>query len=102
MSFLNEILAISKSVDNYEPSCCYVYFGLIDGIPAYVGKGSGSRYKHLLGQKSLIENVRSAQDSGKVFDVYILCDWLSHEEAHTLEKSAIRGLQPTLNREMYH
>lgn len=101
MSFLENIISQSKSINNYKPKCCYVYFGLIDGIPAYVGKGSGDRYKHLLSANSQIESVHQRKSEGAVFDVYILCDWLSHQEALTLEKSAIRGLQPFLNKEMF-
>lgn len=103
MSFLDTILESAKSVVDYkEPRSFYVYFGLIDGEVAYVGKGIRDRYKHLTNVCiSEVEGVARAKSEGKQFDIYILCDWLSSDEALALEKSAIRGLQPTLNKEMY-
>lgn len=99
MTFENNILSGAKLIQHIKPVWCYVYIGVIDGIIQYIGKGSKARWEHLNSGRSQIPAVKAASVAGLVFDVYILCDGLTHKEAFNLEKSAIIALKPVMNKE---
>lgn len=100
-SYNSKLLNLNIKIDDWVkgiPKGCYVYIGMIDNVVQYIGKGSGDRYKHLNSGKSQIDEVRKASEEGSIFDVYILCDYLTHKTTLALEKSAIMALNPVINK----
>lgn len=67
----------------------YVYIVSVDGQPHYVGKGSGSRYKHAASGRSSSKLLNKAFFEGRDISVDIFADGLSASEALKIESEQI-------------
>lgn len=67
----------------------YVYFCLVDGKMAYIGKGTGDRWKHTISGSSSCRELNRDLFAGKTLTVYRTHDRMSEEEAYTQEEEFI-------------
>jgi hypothetical protein len=64
-------IAIAK-IDRLENNCYYVYIVFVDGVPKYVGKGTGDRYKHAVSGSSSVKELNKDFFDGKYIEVRIV------------------------------
>jgi len=67
----------------------YVYFCLVDGEMAYIGKGTGDRWKHTISGISSCRELNRDWFSGKSFSVFRTEDNLTEDEALLQEEEFI-------------
>lgn len=67
----------------------YVYFCLVDGKMAYIGKGTGDRWKHTISGSSSCRELNRDLFAGKQLTVFRTRDNMSEEEAYTQEEEFI-------------
>lgn len=87
----------NRKVCTSTPKGFYVYVAVSSGIVYYVGKGKGTRYKHVNSGQSGNKELNRLHFLGVKFEVYCLMDDLTEQESFILEASNIKRLKPLFN-----
>jgi len=75
----------------------YVYVAIKEDEVVYVGKGTGSRYKHLISGKSHVYEANECFFMGINFTTKIIASFDTSEEALSFESKMIKDINPTWN-----
>jgi len=86
---------LTDKIDKIEGNCYYVYIVFVEGVPKYVGKGTGDRYKHAVSGTSSVKQLNKDLFDDKHIEVRIVFGRknMSEQKALKLELDTIYSLQ---------
>lgn len=90
-----KVLKFEKRLNKIQGNCYYVYIVFVNGIPRYVGKGTGDRYKHAISGASSVPELNKDFFNTANIEVRILYGntTFTEDEAFKYEKDVIGSLK---------